>query len=157
HVRRACQDGNEEQQFAARANLAAIRHWMGDTEEPAAWYAEAQKHPMAKEEHVLSGLKRRLPHALWTTRSDAIPSYPRSPSLDLDDALAMKWVMPPTGNEREQTAVRLFNENDYVNGRLLALQAIVAFRDEGDPGGYKRCLDLLASAGARELWSHTNP
>jgi hypothetical protein len=114
HVRRARQDGDEDQQFAASANLAAIRHWLGDSIETAAWYAEALKHPRAKQPQVRRGLQRRLPHALWATRSEAVPDYPRGPELDLDDALAMRSAMPPTGTEREQTAVRSFKKNDFV-------------------------------------------
>jgi hypothetical protein len=33
-VRRARQDGDEDQQFAASANWDAIRHWLGDSIEP---------------------------------------------------------------------------------------------------------------------------
>ena len=157
HVRRARQDGDEDQQFAASANLAAIRHWLGDSIETAAWYAEALKHPRAKQPQVRRGLQRRLPHALWAIRSEAVPDYPRGPELDLDDALAMRWAMPPTGTEREQTAVRSFKKNDFVTGRLFALEAIAAFMDEGDPGGVQRAFDLLRSAGARDLRSDDDP
>ncbi len=102
-------------------------------------------------------LERRLPHALWATSSEAGPDYPHGIELDLDDALAMKWTMPPTGAEREHTAVRLFEDNNFVMGRLLALEAIAAFREEGDPGGVMRAWELLRSAGARDLRTHEDP
>ena len=81
----------------------------------------------------------------------------RGRELDLDDALAMKFTPPPTGAERHEAAFRFFNKNDFVMGRLVALQAIAAFKEEGDPGGFKRGLDLLISAGALDLRSHIHP
>jgi hypothetical protein len=117
-----------------------------------------REHPKAKGKHVLSGLKRRLPHGLWAARGGAVQSYHRTPVLDLDDALAMKWVIPPTGNERFQTAVRLFEvNNDFLLSRLLALQAIAAFRDEGDPRGVMRCMGLLAEIAEHDGRSDANP
>jgi len=46
----------------------------------------------------------------------------------LDDALALKWVPPATGEARERAARARFAENDFVIGRLLALQAIASYR-----------------------------
>jgi hypothetical protein len=51
----------------------------------------------------------------------------------------------------------IVQKNDFVTGRLFALEAIAAFMDEGDPGGVQRAFDLLRSAGARDLRSDDDP
>jgi SIR2-like domain len=157
HLRRARKDGDDYQQFAALANVSSIRRWLGDRVEADAWYADALNHRYAKQPPVRSGLKRRLPHALWNTRAPALPSFPRRRELDLYDALAMKWTKPHTGDECEREAIRCFDDNDFVMGRLLALEAISAFREEGNPGGLQRGFDLLGSAAAGDLRSDRSP
>ncbi|GEP61011.1 SIR2 family protein [Reyranella soli] len=158
HVHRARQDGDEDQQFAADANLASIRCWLGDAADAPRWYAEAEKQHKDAPEVVRNGLKCRLPHALWRkARFMANTRNPRNFELDLDDALAMRLVLPPTGDEREKAAIRLFGQNNFVMGRVLALEAIAAFDEEGDPGGFVRCRDLLQSMGRRDRRSGTHP
>jgi hypothetical protein len=157
HVRRARRVGNDDQLFAAEANLAAIRHWLGDVE-ASTWFASALQGATAKSPKVRGGLERRLPHALWrTTGSGVRERHPRGIELDLDDALALKWTLPTTGAERERDAARRFESNDFVTGRLLALEAVASFREEGDPGGVARALALLRSAGARDTRAHDDP
>lgn len=157
HRRRADRDGDDDQKFAAAANFHAIRHWLGDSTEAIAWFAEALRDPRAGSPEVRNGLERRLPHALWQTKSEANPGYPRGIELDLDDGLALRWTVPPSGAERERAAVGRFEQNDFVTGRLLALDAIAAFREEGDPGGVVRALELLRAGGARDQRSDEDP
>jgi tetratricopeptide (TPR) repeat protein len=154
HVRRAQQDGNSDQQFAAQANLAAIRSWLGDTVDAPQWFSQAMSDQRAADPVVRSGLERRLPHYFWDTDEPAAGTFPRGMELDLDDALAMKWQAPPTGAEREQKAVRAFGQNNFVMGRIFALQAIEAYRAEGLPGGLERSYRLLQMAAEHEVRSY---
>jgi SIR2-like protein len=157
HLRRARLDGDDSHRFAAEANVAAIRHWLGDRA-ASAWFEAAGQNPRAGSPETRSGLERRLPHALWTTGgSGARERYERDATLDLDDALALRWTAPPTGAEREQDARRRFDRNDYVLGRLMALEAIAAYREEGDPGGLSRVLQMLEAAGRHDALSGDDP
>ena len=156
HARRARRDGSEEQRFFADVNLAAIRRWLGDADAEA-WFVTRSRLRALRSPDVRAGLERRLPYALWATKSETPGLYPRRIELDLDDALALKWMPPATGEARERTATARFAENDFVMGRLLALQAIASYRDEGDPGGVARALKLLQDAGARDSRSSDDP
>jgi hypothetical protein len=155
HARRAHQDGNEEQCFIAEVNLAAVRRWLGDPDAES-WFVAALRTPRAQDSEVRRGLERRLPHLLWKTNS-TIGQYPRGLDLDLDDALALKFTSPATGEAREQAAVACFAEDNFVLGRLLALQAVGSYLEEGDPGGYARALKLLQDAGAGDKRSYEDP
>lgn len=145
HARRARRDGNDDQRFIAEVNLAAIRRWLGDPDAEA-WFVDGLRSPRARDPDVRRGLERRLPHALWTTSSETPDLYPRDIELDLDDALALKRAPPSTGEARERAAAARFAKNDFVMGRLLALEAIASYKEEGDPGGFARALKLLQDA-----------
>jgi len=42
-------------------------------------------------------------------------------------------------------------------GRLLALQAISLYREDGDPGGISRAFKILRDAGSRDQRSDEDP
>ena len=98
-----------------------------------------------------------MPHAQWSTEIPTPDPIPRSFALDMDDALALRWVSPPTGAAREQAAEQRFEQDDYVMGRLLALQAIALYRENGDEAGEDSALDRLHRAGTEELRSREDP
>lgn len=150
HFRRARLDGDDREQLSALANQAAVRSWLGDKEEAEALYAQALSHPRARG-RARSGLHRRLPHGLWASKLKAIPvARARDPALDVDDALALKWNRPATGEEREGAARSLFAANNFVIGRVLAFEAIAAYREDGNFRGANRAWDLLESAARQE-------
>jgi tetratricopeptide (TPR) repeat protein len=153
HLRRALQEKDEHQEFAARANVASIQHWLGEATESAAWYAGALQKRRAREPKVRSGLKRRLPHALWSIKAPRVDDFPHYFGLELLDALAMKRAKAQTGKELERTAARFVDDTNFVMGRVLALEAIAAFRNEGDPGGVQRSFALLDNMAQREIRS----
>jgi hypothetical protein len=157
HLRRALQERDDHHEFAARANVASIRHWLGDATEAPAWYAGALQQRHAEDLQVRSGLERRLPHALWDIEAPRMDDFPRQYALDLFDALAMKRQKPQSGEELERTAIGLVKETNFLMGRLLALEAISAFRDEGDPAGVNRCFALLTAMASRDARSVRSP
>ncbi len=146
HVRRAQRDGTDDEQFGAEVNLKAIRRWHGDPEAER-WFVETLSSPSARDPRVRAGLEQRVPHVLWSSNWTAPMAGSRSVLLELDDALALKWMPPPSGFERERAASARFAQDDFVMGRVLALLAVSAYRDEGDPGGMKRAATILRDAG----------
>ena len=149
HLRRALRDGTEDDRFAAEANVAAVRHSQGDMLEAPAWFTLALASPRAKDPKVRAGLERRLPHGLWDSPNPSRADI-GSPDLYLHDALAMNWKRPPTGSEREQLARTFLRDGNLVMARLVALEAIAAYRYEGEPGGIESALHLLQDIGARD-------
>jgi hypothetical protein len=158
HLRRAQLDGNDMDRFAAEANIAAIRHGCGDTITSSAWYAGALKSPFAKDPRVRRGLERHLPHALWDDSSlPRVAGGGQRTEIELEDALALQWRRPASGKEREKAAGALIAQNDFVIGRLMVLEAIAAYRDEGNVRGCQRAYELLRSFAQRDRRSGESP
>jgi hypothetical protein len=157
HQRRAQQDGDAAQRFAADANVAAARHRLGDRAAADIWYAVELADPRASDARVRNGLLHRLPHALWGSKDPLAVNPPRDFALVMFDALSMNWTKPPTGHGLERAARSAFDDGNFVIGRLLAHEAIATYREEGDTEGTNRCLALLESAAEQDNRSWLDP
>ncbi len=61
------------------------------------------------------------------------------------------------GSEREQLAHTFMQDGNLVMARLVALEAIAAYRYEGLPGGFKSAVHLLHQIGALDRRSGESP